>query len=162
MRKALITGTIAGMAMAVGFAVPAFADPGDTPVTVEVGATTGLTIDVPTDTLALGGRTLLPGQTTSGQLGTVTVTDSRSAIDTSWTASVVAAGFAGTTNPTQSIPLADVLYWSGTPRPSSPHRSAAFLSSRRGSPVRRSTSPTLCRWTRPKLLSVTPAAGPTR
>jgi hypothetical protein len=55
-----------------------------------------------------------PAATTTAQLGTVTVTDNRGIASASWTATVTATTFVtgGGTAP-QTIPLTQVIYWSG-------------------------------------------------
>jgi hypothetical protein len=55
-----------------------------------------------------------PGATASAALGTVTVTDNRALGSASWTATVTGTAFTtGTGTPQQTIPLAQVTYWSG-------------------------------------------------
>jgi len=55
-----------------------------------------------------------PGGTASAQLGPVTVTDQRGMTGASWTATVTATTFVtGGASPAQTIPLAQVTYWSG-------------------------------------------------
>ena len=94
-------------------------------VTVTVTATTGtapsapvtvepvgfLSISVPA-TAAL--PAVAPGTTASARLGAVTVTDNRALGSASWTATVTGTAFvAGSGTGPQTIPLADVTYWSG-------------------------------------------------
>ncbi|MBT2365782.1 hypothetical protein J7E88_10770 [Streptomyces sp. ISL-10] len=74
-------------------------------------ATANLKIEVPTSRNLGSG---FPGQTVSGQLGTVTVIDERAAADATWTASVVSTQFdTGTDQETEVIPPNLVNYWSG-------------------------------------------------
>jgi hypothetical protein len=79
------------------------------PVTVEpVGF---LSISVPSSA-ALPAAT--PGTTDSGQLGAATVTDNRALGSASWTATVTGTAFvSGSGTGQQTIPLAQVSYWSG-------------------------------------------------
>jgi hypothetical protein len=109
MRKALLFSATAGLVLAVGLATPAAAE--DTEVTVTVTAADGLTIDVPA-TADIG--TGNPGTSVSGQLGPVTVTDERAALDASWNVTVVSTAFTtGTATPAETIPATSVSYWSG-------------------------------------------------
>ncbi|MFF0150862.1 hypothetical protein [Micromonospora sp. NPDC005203] len=105
---------LAGAAAAamVGFlAAPAAAAPTDTTtVTFEILAGT-LDIDAPA-TADLG--TGAPGGTITGQLGPVTVTDSRGAADASWVASVTASVFqTGGGSPPETVLPEEIDYWSG-------------------------------------------------
>lgn len=96
----------------VGFlAAPAAAAPtDDTTTTFEVLAGT-LDIVAPA-TADLG--TGAPGGTITGQLGTVTVTDSRASDDASWIASVTATVFqTGTASPPETVLPEEIDYWSG-------------------------------------------------
>ncbi|GAA5197686.1 hypothetical protein GCM10023322_69480 [Rugosimonospora acidiphila] len=108
MKKALVGSGLAGLALAVGSAVPAMA--ADTATTLTV-TSAGLSISVPgTANIGTGG----PGTTISGQLGTVTVTDARALLNASWNASVISTDFTtGTASPAETIPNINVLYWSG-------------------------------------------------
>ncbi|TDC33228.1 hypothetical protein [Micromonospora sp. KC213] len=96
---------------ATATATPASAQPSaDTTVTFTV-ATANLNIEVPAS-VNLGSA--FPGQTVTGQLGTVTVRDERAAASATWTASVVATQFdTGTDDPSQVIQPQLVEYWSG-------------------------------------------------
>jgi hypothetical protein len=83
---------------------------GDTTVTFTV-ATANLTIEVPSSRNLGSG---FPGQTVSGQLGTVTVDDQRAAANATWTVQVVSTQFdTGTDDPTEVIVPNLVTYWSG-------------------------------------------------
>ncbi|MDQ1012469.1 hypothetical protein QFZ82_006954 [Streptomyces sp. V4I23] len=83
---------------------------GDTTVTFTV-ATSNLVIEVPSSRDLGSG---FPGQTISGQLGTVTVHDERAAADATWTAQVFATQFdTGTDQPSETVPPNLVDYWSG-------------------------------------------------
>lgn len=96
----------------VGFlAAPAAAAPTDTTTTTfEVLAGT-LDIDAPASADLGSGA---PGGTITGQLGTVTVTDSRGAADASWVASVTATVFqTGTSSPPETVLPEEIDYWSG-------------------------------------------------
>ncbi|GLZ61983.1 hypothetical protein AB0B74_15560 [Micromonospora parva] len=105
---------LAGVAAAamVGFlAAPAAAAPDDTTATTfEVAAGT-LDIVAPT-TADLGSGA--PGGTISGQLGVVTVDDSRGAADASWVASVTSTVFqTGGSSPPETVLPSEIDYWSG-------------------------------------------------
>jgi hypothetical protein len=96
----------------VGFlAAPAVAAPTDTTdTTFEVLAGT-LDIDAPAAADLGDGA---PGGTITGQLGTVTVTDSRGAADASWEASVTATVFqTGGGTPAETVTPEEISYWSG-------------------------------------------------
>lgn len=96
----------------VGFlAAPAAAAPtDDTTATFEVLAGT-LDIVAPA-TADLGDGA--PGGTITGQLGTVTVTDSRGAADASWEATVTATVFqTGGGTPPETVLPSEIDYWSG-------------------------------------------------
>ncbi|MET7864018.1 hypothetical protein [Micromonospora taraxaci] len=112
MRKAKICLAGAAAAAMVGFlAAPAVAAPTDTTdTTFEVLAGT-LDIDAPA---AADLGTGAPGGTITGQLGTVTVTDSRGAADASWEASVTATVFqTGGGTPAETVTPEEIDYWSG-------------------------------------------------
>ncbi|MGW2622687.1 hypothetical protein [Micromonospora taraxaci] len=112
MRKAKICSAGAAAAAMVGFlAAPAVAAPTDTTdTTFEVLAGT-LDIVAPA-TADLG--TGAPGGTITGQLGTVTVTDSRASDDASWVATVTATVFqTGTSSPPETVLPEEIDYWSG-------------------------------------------------
>jgi hypothetical protein len=112
MRKAILASVLASLALSVGFAVPASAaTTGDTTTTLTINATGALAITVP-DTADLGSGT--PGNDMSGQLGGVTVTDGRSLLAPTWTATAVSTSFTtGGATPAETIPASDVSYWSG-------------------------------------------------
>lgn len=112
MRKAKICLAGAAAAAMVGFlAAPAVAAPTDTTdTTFEVLAGT-LDIDAPAAADLGDGA---PGGTITGQLGTVTVTDSRGAADASWEASVTATVFqTGGGTPAETVTPEEIDYWSG-------------------------------------------------
>jgi len=91
-------------------ATPAIAGCGTTTVTFAVN-TGPLSITVP-DTASLSAAA--PGEMASGALGAVTVTDARAALDAFWTASVSSSDFTtGGATGAETIPAADVGYWSG-------------------------------------------------
>ncbi|MBQ0979497.1 hypothetical protein KBX34_15580 [Micromonospora sp. M61] len=92
-------------------AAPAAAAPTDTTTTTfEVLAGT-LDIDAPAAADLGDGA---PGGTITGQLGTVTVTDSRGATDASWVASVTATVFqTGGGSPPETVLPEEINYWSG-------------------------------------------------
>ncbi len=112
MRTAKICLAGAAAAAMVGFlAAPAAAAPTDTTTTTfEVLAGT---LDIVAPAAAdLGDGA--PGGIITGQLGTVTVTDSRGATDASWVASVTASVFqTGGGSPPETILPEEIDYWSG-------------------------------------------------
>jgi hypothetical protein len=98
----------AGVVMALGVSMVAPAQ--DTSVTVTVGEG-DLEISVPASANLGTGD---PGTSVSGQLGSVTVTDARAAIDGSWAASVSSSAFTtGGGTPDETIANSAVFYWSG-------------------------------------------------
>ncbi|GAA2275371.1 MULTISPECIES: hypothetical protein [Kitasatospora] len=102
---------VAGAATVVAVAGVASAAPGDTTVTFSVSGGS-LAISVP-GSASLGGGA--PGNSISGQLGNVTVTDARALLTAAWTASVTSTSFktgGGTT--AETVPTSAVSYWSGT------------------------------------------------
>jgi hypothetical protein len=104
---------MAGAVGALVLAVPhaAVADTtGDTSVTFTVSAG-ALSITVPAP-VNLGSGS--PGATISGQMGPVNVTDARALLVATWTATVSSADFTtGGASAAETIPKADVSYWSG-------------------------------------------------
>ncbi|RKR88938.1 hypothetical protein BDK92_3271 [Micromonospora pisi] len=108
--KILIIGTAAVAAVGLA-AAPAVAAPSDTTtVTFDIEAGT-LDIDAPAAADLGGGA---PGTDIVGQLGPVTVTDSRASADASWTATVVATNFTtGGGSPPELILATEIEYWSG-------------------------------------------------
>lgn len=110
MKKPLLALTAAAAAV-VAMAAPAAAAPtGDTIVTFTV-ATADLNITVPAS-VNLG--SVFSGGVLTGELGIVTVTDSRAALNATWTVTVSASSFTtGTGTPEETIPPALVEYWSG-------------------------------------------------
>jgi hypothetical protein len=105
--------TAFGVAALMGLAGPAGAAPtGDTTATFTItgGA---LNITVPTSPVALA--TVATGAATaSGQLGTVTVADTRGALLSSWTTTVTSTAFVtGTSTPNETVPAANVQHASG-------------------------------------------------
>ncbi|MFY1578945.1 hypothetical protein ACN26Z_29065 [Verrucosispora sp. WMMD703] len=110
MRKPLLTLTAAA-ATVVALAAPAAAAPsGDTIVTFTV-STANLDIAVP-PAVNLGAA--FAGSSITGELGNVTVTDSRSALNATWTATVSSSAFTtGGGTPEETILPNLVEYWSG-------------------------------------------------
>ncbi|MGW4500134.1 hypothetical protein ACWENR_16165 [Micromonospora sp. NPDC004336] len=110
MRKPLLALTAAAAAV-VAMATPAAAAPtGDTIVTFTV-ATADLNITVPA---AVNLGSVFSGGVVTGELGTVTVTDSRAALNATWVVTVSASSFTtGGGSPEETIPPALVEYWSG-------------------------------------------------
>jgi hypothetical protein len=100
----------ATLLLGVGVASPADAAPGDTTTTFVVSGG-ALTISVPASA-ALGSGA--PGGTISAQLGSVAVSDLRALLTAAWTASVVSTTFTtGGGTAAETVPLADISYWSG-------------------------------------------------
>ncbi|TDB92072.1 hypothetical protein E1091_13355 [Micromonospora fluostatini] len=109
MRKPLLA--LAAGAAVLAVAAPATAAPsGDTTVTFTV-STANLDIAVP-PSVNLGAT--FAGSTLTGQLGNVTVTDSRAALSATWTATVTSSAFTtgGGTGPETILPNL-IEYWSG-------------------------------------------------
>lgn len=110
-RRALTVTAAAAAAIALAATPAAAQDTGDTTTTFDVDAGT-LDITVPA-TADLGNGDA--GTTITGQLGVVTVDDTRGAADASWEAEVEATEFttgAGT-DPSEIVAAADIDYWSG-------------------------------------------------
>ena len=94
-------------------------------VTVTVATTTGSASSAPVTVQPLGFLSIsvpatatlpavAPGAVTTGQLGTVTVTDSRALGSASWTATVTGTAFTtGSGGGQRMIPAGQVTYWSG-------------------------------------------------
>ncbi|MER7269848.1 hypothetical protein ABT344_16295 [Micromonospora carbonacea] len=110
MRKPLLTLSAAAAAV-LALAAPAAAAPsGDTIVTFTI-STANLDIAVP-PSVNLGA--VFAGSTVNGQLGNVTVTDSRAALSATWTATVSSTAFTtGGGSPSETILPNLVEYWSG-------------------------------------------------
>ena len=110
MRKPLLTLTAAAAGV-LALAAPAAAAPsGDTIVTFTI-STANLDISVP-PSVNLGA--VFAGSTVTGQLGNVTVTDSRSALTSTWTATVSATAFTTGGGTAEETILPNLVeYWSG-------------------------------------------------
>jgi hypothetical protein len=90
---------------------------GDTTVTFTVTAGT-LDITVPA-TVDLGSTA--PGGTVSAPLGAVTVTDTRGASPATWTTTVTSTDYTtGAATAAETVPTANVTYWSGPTTASNP------------------------------------------
>jgi hypothetical protein len=116
-RRGIALAGAAGVMAATMVAAPAQAAtcPEDTTCSTTVTFTVtpvGMTITVPDDALNID--SVAPGGQVSGQLGLVSVSDQRAALNASWTASVIATDFTtgGGTGP-ETIANINVLYWSG-------------------------------------------------
>jgi hypothetical protein len=134
---AAVTATVTATVLAA----PAEADtcpPSTTcPTTVNftVSSGVGLRIVVPDGPASIG--TGEPGDPISGQLGFVTVSDDRAALNANWLASVSATGFTtGGGTAAETIPNSRVSYWSGpatatsgdgTPVPGQPNPASAVV-----------------------------------
>ena len=112
MRTAKICLAGAAAAAMVGFlAAPAAAAPTDTTTTTFEVLVGTLDIDAPATADLGDGAT---GGVITGQLGAVTVDDSRGAADASWVASVTASVFqTGGGSPPETVLPAEIDYWSG-------------------------------------------------
>ncbi|MFI7523018.1 hypothetical protein [Micromonospora globbae] len=110
MKKPLLALTAAA-ATVVALATPAAAAPtGDTIVTFTV-ATADLNITVPA---AVNLGAVFAGDDTTGEIGNVTVTDQRAALNATWVATVSASSFTtGGATPEETISPNLVEYWSG-------------------------------------------------
>lgn len=107
--KHVLTGALAIALVAIGGPASA-AGSGDTTVTftVTVGA---ISITVPTSAGLPAG---VPGGTTSGQLGSVTVTDNRALLNAFWTSTVSSTDYTtGAGTAAETITKSNVSYWSG-------------------------------------------------
>lgn len=109
----MFLGLVLASATSVLVAAPARA--ADTTLTFSV-AGGALSISAPGNA-SLG--SIAQGGSQSGQLGTVTVTDQRSALVATWTASVDSSSFAHTGNGSVTIGAGQVSYWSGASTASS-------------------------------------------
>ncbi|WP_433530159.1 hypothetical protein ACQPYA_28865 [Micromonospora sp. CA-263727] len=109
--RTILVSAVAAVAATALAASPALADPTDTTDTtfeVEAG-----TLDVTTPATADLG-TGAPGDTISGQLGVVTVSDTRAADDASWEATVTSTDFTtGGATASETVPATAIDYWSG-------------------------------------------------
>lgn len=110
MRRVAGVFAVAGLAALGGMAPSAQAV--DTTVTFTLTAAGGLGVNAPVS-VDLGSAATNAGSV-SAQVGTVTVDDQRGLLAGSWTASVVSSDFTtGGATPEETIPAADVAYWSG-------------------------------------------------
>ncbi|MEV6862025.1 hypothetical protein AB0M44_13615 [Streptosporangium subroseum] len=102
----------AAAALAAAFALPAAAAPtGDTIVTFEI---TAGTLDITVPATADLGAVAAGATSVSGQLGAVTVTDTRGALDATWTATVSSTSFTtGGATAAETIPASAVTYTPG-------------------------------------------------
>ncbi|ACZ89598.1 hypothetical protein [Streptosporangium roseum] len=109
MRKRSMTLTSAGAGVLMFLlAAPAVAAPtDDTPITFEVSAGS-LDVSAPAGPVDLGNAP--PGGEITGQLGPVSVSDTRGGATSDWTASVYATDF---TVAALTIPFSALEYWSG-------------------------------------------------
>ncbi|MEV0202683.1 hypothetical protein [Nonomuraea sp. NPDC050691] len=83
-----------------------------TTVTFSVSAGAGLTITVPDGPVSVG--TGSPGGSISGTIGSVTVTDARTALTATWVAQVSATDFTtGGGTPSETVANSRISYWSG-------------------------------------------------
>lgn len=115
MRRIVVSVVVAVSAAAL---VPHSAHGADTTTTFTLTAAGGLSISAPGPKNL--GSAATNSATLSAQLGTVTVTDERGALDGAWTASVSATDFTtGLATANETIAKANVSYWSGTATASS-------------------------------------------
>ncbi|HEY7143788.1 MAG TPA: hypothetical protein VH637_06025 [Streptosporangiaceae bacterium] len=106
-------GTLGSAAVASHAAAKAAAAVSDPDTTVTFAVTSGeLTITAPV-AASLGSSA--PGETLSGVLGTVTVSDNRALLSASWTATAASTSFTtGAGTPAETIPASDATYTPGT------------------------------------------------
>ncbi|WP_371778405.1 hypothetical protein [Streptosporangium subroseum] len=99
-------------AFTMAFALPAAAAPtGDTIVTFEI---TAGTLDIVVPATADLGDVAAGATSVSGQLGPVTVTDTRGALDAGWVVTVSSTAFTtGAATPAETIPASAVTYTPG-------------------------------------------------
>lgn len=110
MRKSVVLVAAIAITMTAGAFSPARAI--DTTTEFTLTAAGGLGVSAPA-TADLGSAATNDG-TLSAQLGSVTVTDDRGLLTGSWTATAVAGDFTtGTASADETIPAANVQYWSG-------------------------------------------------
>jgi hypothetical protein len=110
-RKLAVLATVIGMAFASLASTPAQA--ADTTTTFTLTAAGGLSISAPASKSLSAGTATNAGSLTSA-LGGVTATDLRGALGASWTATVSSTDFTtGGATAAETIPKADVSYWSG-------------------------------------------------
>jgi hypothetical protein len=112
MKKRIITATVVACAtgaLCLAGAAPALASDTTVVVTVNSGA---LTITAPASSNLGSGAS---GDSITGQLGSVSVTDARAALTSDWTATASSTDFTtGGGTPAETISSSDVNYWSGT------------------------------------------------
>jgi hypothetical protein len=103
---------LATVALVTAFALPASAAPtDDTVVTFEI---TAGSLDITTPATADLGDVAAGAASVSGQLGPVTVTDTRGALNASWVATVSSTTFTtGAGTPAETIPPSEVNYSAG-------------------------------------------------
>lgn len=110
-----VRSTITTIALATGLAVAGIAGPAQAEVTAATFTITGgaLAITVPTTTVALA--TVATGTlTAAGQLGPVTVTDTRGILVNLWTTTVTSSAFVtGTSTPNETVTEPNVAYSTG-------------------------------------------------
>jgi hypothetical protein len=125
MRKAVGLGLSAAAIFATGLTMPAASaavtstaalsapGPGDPDTTVTFAVTSGArTMTAPT-TANLGSGA--PGTTITGEIGAVTVTDTRALLSAAWTATASSTAFTtGAATPNETIPATDATYSPGT------------------------------------------------
>jgi hypothetical protein len=123
--RALSVAAVAGLVLALGVASAAQAGPavlarssagpggGDPDTTVTFAVTSGVLSMSAPSTVDLGAAA--PGTTISGALRSVTVTDDRALLFTSWIATAAATNWTtGSGNPAETIPARDGSYNPGT------------------------------------------------
>ena len=130
MNRRLIALLVVALALTAFVGAPArAADTGTTSATLTIGGG-GLNVSVPTGTVNLG--TVTPGTlAATGQLGNVTVADTRGALDAIWTASVTSTEFALTsaTVASERIAKSAIRYSSGAGTPATTLTVGAFVPS---------------------------------
>lgn len=115
--KVAATAATTGLAVAALMGVAGPASAATTGGTIATFAITGgaLNITVPASTVALTGATVGTGASSvAGQLGAVSVTDTRGALLTGWTVTVGSTSFVtGTATPNETVATGKVAYSSG-------------------------------------------------
>lgn len=110
MRKLILASAVGALALGVATAGGAAASGSGGTATTFALTGGGLDITVP------AGATLssaVAGGSATGSLGSVTVTDSRSALGATWTAKVSSSEFTSSVAGAPAIPASNVSYWSG-------------------------------------------------
>ena len=110
--RSLVIAAAAGT-LAVGFAAPASAAPGDTTATITItGGSLGITVPAAAGNLGAARPNTVGAGTISGPLGQVQVDDARAAAGAGWVASAISTAFTPPSGP--AIAASAVSYTAGT------------------------------------------------